>query len=307
MAPPNPPSVSVSDDSKNDNAAITITKSFSTMQTGCLTGGIKKRSGVNVLPEVAQTWARVRDDADEEVNWFIAGYVTGSKTDITVIHQGAGTGGNIDSVGECQSHLLLETPAFGGLRLADNNRFVQFFWGGHADHASAMLRGRASLHKNGVLNVLEGCDREITLDPMGMGAGGDSTAEIINTNNVKKPTVTPQRAPATSDSIWQPHQSPQIASKSLAEALTDESEQRIQPQQSESHLQSQPKLTNIFSYDQLLTGGNGMLPSYVNASRKEMYLSDIEFAHLFDGMDKDTFAALPKWKQTKSKKALGLF
>ncbi|KAG8573261.1 hypothetical protein GDO81_012337 [Engystomops pustulosus] len=48
------------------------------------------------------------------------------------------------------------------------------------------------------------------------------------------------------------------------------------------------------------------LPDGVDPSKKEMYLSDAEFANIF-GMPKAQFYTLPKWKQQNMKKQFGLF
>ena len=55
-----------------------------------LDGGVKKSSGVNVLPIVAETWAQVRDDSNTEVGWLIASFDGNSKTDITILTSGSG-------------------------------------------------------------------------------------------------------------------------------------------------------------------------------------------------------------------------
>ena len=83
---------------------------------------------------------------------MIAGYVEGSKTDITVWHKGSG------GVDACAAQLPENEPCFGGCRFA-NGRFKHFY---HAA-GSVMKKGRASMHKNGVLNVLEGCDGEFEI------------------------------------------------------------------------------------------------------------------------------------------------
>jgi hypothetical protein len=48
-------------------------------------------------------------------------------------------------------------------------------------------------------------------------------------------------------------------------------------------------------------------PATVDATRLEEYLSDAEFATIFKGQDRATFAAQPKWKKDNAKKAVGLF
>lgn len=101
-------------------------------------------------------WAEVRDNGNQDVDWLIAGYDNGSKTDITVIGKGNG------SIEACAKALPETEPCFGGFRLS-NGRFRHFYYA--PDAASVMKKGRASMHKNGVLNVMEGCDGEVNMKP----------------------------------------------------------------------------------------------------------------------------------------------
>lgn len=101
-------------------------------------------------------WAEVRDNSNASVDWLIAGYDGASKTDITVLKRGSG------GVAACAAALPDSDPVFGGCRLR-TGRFMAFY---HApEGASVMKKGRASMHKNGVLNVLEGCDGEFDMNP----------------------------------------------------------------------------------------------------------------------------------------------
>ncbi len=52
---------------------------------------------------------------------------------------------------------------FGGTRLSKNGRFVHFLY--VDDSCPAMKRGRTLMYKNGVFNVLVGCDGEIEMKP----------------------------------------------------------------------------------------------------------------------------------------------
>jgi len=101
-------------------------------------------------------WAQVRDNANTDVDWLIASYDNGSKKDISVLSSGNG------GVATCAAALSESEPCFGGVRLA-SGRFVHFYY--CAEGVSVMKKGRASMHKNGVLNVLEGCDGEVNLRP----------------------------------------------------------------------------------------------------------------------------------------------
>jgi hypothetical protein len=72
---------------------------------------------------------------------LIAGYVPGSKTDITVLLKGCG------GLETCAKALPSGQAVFGGLRHR-SNRFVTFWY--CDDATPTMQKGRASLHKNGM-------------------------------------------------------------------------------------------------------------------------------------------------------------
>eukprot|EP01031_Cornospumella_fuschlensis_P032521 gene32521-39321_t len=57
-----------------------------------------------------------------------------------------------------------------------------------------------------------------------------------------------------------------------------------------------------FNLEQL----KGALPSSVDPTRKEEYLSDADFQKAF-GMDRNAFKALAKWKRDDAKKKVGIF
>lgn len=101
-------------------------------------------------------WSKIRDNNNTDVDWLLAGYDNGSKTDITVIASGHG------GLSACSAALLPTEPVFGGFRLS-TGRFRHFYYA--PDAASVMKKGRASMHKNGVLNAMEGCDGEIQIRP----------------------------------------------------------------------------------------------------------------------------------------------
>ena len=132
-----------------------------TMMSDPRSGGVKRSSGVNVHPIVGEAWAEVRNDANSEVDWILIGYDGNSKTDLTLIEKGKG---GIEAV---SSKLPTAGGAvFGGSRLFSNNkngRFVHFVYV-HED-CPAMKKGRTLMYKNGVFNVLLGCDGEIEMKP----------------------------------------------------------------------------------------------------------------------------------------------
>jgi hypothetical protein len=121
----------------------TQSPSMPTLLTDPRSGGNAKSSGVNVLPSVAETWTLVRNDGCL-TNWLIASFDGNSKTNVTVIASGQG------GIEECASRLL-DTPCYGGVRLS-SGRFVSFFY--VPDGCSPMSRGRASMYKNGTLDLI---------------------------------------------------------------------------------------------------------------------------------------------------------
>jgi len=126
-----------------------------TLLTDPRSGGVKKNSGVVLSSSIRETWAEVRDDKNGDVDWVIIGYENGSKTDVTVTNKGSG------GVESCCNALPEDEPVFGGIRLRKNGRFISFFYSGEG--TSIIRKGRASMHKNGVLNTLEGCDYSVEL------------------------------------------------------------------------------------------------------------------------------------------------
>lgn len=86
-------------------------------------------------------WAEVRDDSNVEVDWLIAGYEGDSKTDITVLAKGSG------GIDDCSKALPEGLAVFGGCRLRETGRFVTFYYADEG--APVMMKGRASMHKNG--------------------------------------------------------------------------------------------------------------------------------------------------------------
>lgn len=107
-----------------------------TLFTDPRSGGVKKSSGVNVLPIISETWAQVRDDKSD-VDYLIASFDGSSKTDITVVSSGSG------GVEACAAALLENKPCYGGVRLQRNGRFVTF---SHVpEGCPPMQRGRGKI------------------------------------------------------------------------------------------------------------------------------------------------------------------
>lgn len=129
---------------------------MATFQTGDTSGGLKKTCGVVISPNISKTWIRVRNDLDTSVNWMLIGYL--SKTVVDVVATGSGSLRDGILV-EIQNGKYDDQCLFGGFR--DGDRFSHFTFVG--SRTGAMAKGRASLHRNAILNELEGCVREENL------------------------------------------------------------------------------------------------------------------------------------------------
>lgn len=277
-----------------------------TLQTDPRSGGVKKSSGVNVLPIVASTWADVRDDKKLDVDWLIAGYDGTSKTDITILHKGSG------GIGTCSAALPKGMASFGGCRLS-SGRFVSFF---HvADDTPVMQKGRASMYKNGVLNTLEGCDVEIDMRP-GMVEGdlsllkGGGHADVRSGScgkplSISKPLNPRQSKQPKSEPKPKPKPKPTIGQNEAAEiSMTDAKDES---NNIEAGVESLQISEGEFVPYPTLRNARDLPPTCsVDPTKKELSLSDPEFATVF-GMDKAAFASLPTWKRTAKKKEVGLF
>eukprot|EP00550_Attheya_septentrionalis_P005025 CAMPEP_0198282418 /NCGR_PEP_ID=MMETSP1449-20131203/2249_1 /TAXON_ID=420275 /ORGANISM="Attheya septentrionalis, Strain CCMP2084" /LENGTH=246 /DNA_ID=CAMNT_0043978673 /DNA_START=161 /DNA_END=898 /DNA_ORIENTATION=+ len=242
-----------------------------TLQTDPRSGGVKKSSGVNVLPIVAETWSEVRDNSNNDVDWLIAGYDKNSKTDITVIFKGS------HGIEGCSKALPDQMAVFGGCRLKQNGRFVTFF---HcAEGTSPMQRGRASMHKNGVLNVLEGSDCEIDMKP---GITEETlTLPIISDGGPTSMTA----APVPRRTV--PKSSPSPTPPPVAVTPSSDLASNVQA--------LSISVEGYIPYEQLKTINDvSDLPSGVDLSTREEALSDEEFLAVF-GIDKETFRLQPAW------------
>lgn len=268
-----------------------------TLFTDPRSGGVKKSSGVNVLPIVAETWGEVRDDLNKDVDWLIAGFNTEGKTcrDITILKKGKG------GLSGCSSELPHSLACFGGCRLR-SGRFVTFFY---ADESTpTMQKGRASMYKNGVLNVLEGSDCEVEMRP---GLSEDDTIPKIS-GGLDPP---PKNVPAT-----QTKSAP--VKKASSAAMKPVSQKKLTSKAAGDKVEESEDVVPTSTVDQLETGDPipyallkdvhdpADLPSWVDPLRREEALSEEEFSRVF-GMDRKDFLSLPAWKRTRQKKELGLF
>ena len=114
---------------------------------------------------VTDAWSEVRDDSNPEVDWILISYDGKSKTDITLVEKGKG-GMDVLSTKLDTAVSAAGGVVFGGTRLFANNkngRFVRFVY--VDENCPAMKKGRTMMYKNGVFNVLLGCDGEIEMKP----------------------------------------------------------------------------------------------------------------------------------------------
>lgn len=144
------------------------------------------------------------------------------------------------------------------------------------------LAGEMSLTQTitlvGVLNVLEGSDGEIDIQPPVLS----EKKEVSTTDQVEEEV---QASPAD--------EPPPVVASSPEDNEANQNEENSGPV--------------TVSYE-ILKGvvDASKLPKGVDPLNREQSLSDEEFVAVF-GMDKDAFSQLPSWKRTKLKKDLGLF
>ena len=116
----------------------------------------KRSSGV-IIDEysVKSNWENVRLD---EANKRFLLLTYSSPNEITLSMQG--TGGLVDLIGSLND----DDVYFGGFRIniEGSTKFLSLFFVGSS--VNGMKRGKASLHKNAILNILDGCHGEITLN-----------------------------------------------------------------------------------------------------------------------------------------------
>jgi len=97
-----------------------------------------------------------------------------SKSNIDVVASGPGSLGDIKA--ELAAPAYGSQCVFGGFRDDVDNKFAHFSFVGSA--AGAMARGRASMHKNAVLNCIVGCVREVNI-VQGEEDGGEPPAAVV--------------------------------------------------------------------------------------------------------------------------------
>lgn len=210
---------------------------------------------------------------------------------------GKGVGG----IEGCSASLPENSPVFGGCRLK-TGRFVAFFY---ADEGTpVMQKGRASMHKNGVLNCFVGTDCEIE---MSVGLTEETTKLAVTSGRgPSKPSTSAKRVTMSTNNSFSAYTG--IARQpSSSTPETDCSTGK-------SNSNEIPRCNFQFSADQKLFPYSVLkdisdltdLPPGVDPANREQFLLDDEFAEVF-GIEKKVFLALPAWKRKNLKKEKGLF
>ena len=273
----------------------------------------KTGSGVDVSdPALRAAWADVRDDgSDSDWCWF--GYAEGSKAQIELVAAGGG------GVGALVAASSDSCARFGGLRVrgAGGERGTRFLTVTHAgSQVGGMAKGRAGMHRQGVLNLLEGCSGDIEV------AGAPLTAAEVCAQAAAVLGYAPECAEGGSSSLESPlpaqgifagAANPAAASEcatagstaaAAAPAAAGGTATAAAPAPAGGG--GNPTLVQAaahFAYSELRSAP---YPEGVDANARETYLTDAEFVTVF-GMGKEQFGALPKWKQTAQKKKMMLW
>lgn len=235
-------------------------------------------------------WAQVRSDTNDESTYLLATYNENSKTDVTLYDTGPG---GIESA--CRN-LPNDKPMFGGVRLS-TGRFVSFIYIG--DEVGIMLRGRSSMHKNGVLNVLQGCDEEIevwknmTEEQVGTDkpCGEDDNLTVVP-SFVEKGKSKTYMVQGNGKDFSSSHHKVNVAPPTATNIDNiDNNNSKTQP--------------CIIPYETLKNIADSTSLG-IDPKCKELALCDEEFQNIFQ-MSKESFASLASWKKTQLKKAASLF
>ena len=167
---------------------------MATLITGSLTGGVKKSSGVVVLSNVVETWNGKVRDHDAESDFLIVGFSPpSSKTQVDVIEEGSG--GFVVLKERLRAEQYRSVVTFGAFKDDSDGKFVHFMHTG--PHAGAMVKGRASMAKQGILNHLEGCVREISLETAEEDSSdGSSSSSSSPASSSSSSSSTPEAAAA---------------------------------------------------------------------------------------------------------------
>mmetsp|Transcript_1625 Transcript_1625/g.4495 ORF Transcript_1625/g.4495 Transcript_1625/m.4495 type:complete len:138 (-) Transcript_1625:78-491(-) len=127
-------------------------------------GGNKMSSGLDLSdPEIAAGWARVRDDADADAEFLLLTYASKNKLAVAAV-------GTLDGM---SAVMVADNVYFGGLKHSDGKFYAIYCVG---DNVGGMAKARAGMHKNSVVNALDGTVGEVT--GMGMEEFSESLAAL---------------------------------------------------------------------------------------------------------------------------------
>jgi len=127
---------------------------MATFMTGITSGGQAKGSGATVSDAVTSAWLNARNNG----GFVLLSYELNSKMNVVVIAEGEG---GIEGLSAAAQSLPLNSTVLWGGVATDSNTFKHVTFIG--EDIGGLARGRASLHKNAVLNTIEGCVGEIDL------------------------------------------------------------------------------------------------------------------------------------------------
>mmetsp|Transcript_4737 Transcript_4737/g.7140 ORF Transcript_4737/g.7140 Transcript_4737/m.7140 type:complete len:162 (-) Transcript_4737:117-602(-) len=125
----------------------------------------KRSSGLDLSdPRLQSAWDDVRSDSD--VNWCLFGYPDGSSTKLEFKSSGSdGLKGLLGTLSE-------DSVTWAGMKISvgGGTKLVRFMFVG--SNVGGMKRGKASLHKNTVFNMMEGAACDVSFD------GGDGLVDV---------------------------------------------------------------------------------------------------------------------------------
>lgn len=324
-----------------------------TLLTDPRSGGVKKDSGVNVLPIIAETWAEVRND-NHETTYLLATYGGNDPDRDVVLHSKGTTTANTlvshifqrsqpessqeknESYNTSIPLLPKNIPVFGGMKLS-NGKFASFLYIG--DDVGIISRGRASMHKNGVLNILEGCGEYTDIEVRGGMTEHDIISSLENninisnmmSDNVSRRNITNEvvdkalsydveevnhasgESSITIDNQYKTNVLTITEKNSTGIHNCDSSTTKTVTLSMTSNTIKGSTTTTTIPYEKLQTMTlddlmkcNFDSTTTMDVTKKELLLSEEEFLDVFQ-MGKESFYQQPKWKQIRLKKDKLLF
>lgn len=149
----------------------------------------KRSSGVDTSdPCISSTWAAVRAD-EEDTNWLLLTYQEEDKeprkknsAKMKVFSSGSG------GLDELLSHLDDEKVFFGCVRAVVDGGTKFYSLSFIGDQLGGMKRGKASMHRPGVLNTFE-CHGSIMLEGLGGASRGEVLRQIAEQSGKKEEMI----------------------------------------------------------------------------------------------------------------------